>query len=141
MAERDELISDLAALIVAVLSQMEAAAWVRIVALASRLGVGEDDDQGAVEAALRRALAFDPVGLAEIAAMTGDSTANLNYLMNLAEAPAPVRLARMKVWRRSEVTGYLGRIAYRGPDGRRPYGSAAYLGDRDDDGEPGGEGD
>ena len=61
---------------------------------------------------------FDPVGLREISAMTGESTANLNYLMSSAPMsngtviqrpagspppPRPVQLARMKVWRRSEV--------------------------------------
>lgn len=80
---------------------------------------------------MARADGFDPVGIAEIAAMTGDSKQNLNYLMNLPGAPEPVELARMKVWRKSEVVQYLGKIGHRGPDGRRPWGSAAYVAGQD----------
>jgi len=82
--------------------------------LTSRLG----GDRLTVEAELREALRFDPVGLAEIAVMTGQSKQNLNYLLadvpvsngrmierpaGSPEPPVPVRLARMKVWRRSQV--------------------------------------
>ena len=82
--------------------------------LTSRLG----GDRLTVEAELREALRFDPVGLAEIAVMTGQSKQNLKYLMSSAPMsngtviqrpagspppPRPVQLARMKVWRRSEV--------------------------------------
>jgi predicted DNA-binding transcriptional regulator AlpA len=60
----------------------------------------------AVTPALRRALRFDPVGLAEISAMTGETAQNLNYLMGGPGVPRPVQLARMKVWRRSEAAAW-----------------------------------
>lgn len=52
---------------------------------------------------------FDPVGLAEIAAMTDPpmSAQLARYVMGRASAPKPVQLARLKVWRRSEVAPYL----------------------------------
>jgi hypothetical protein len=62
---------------------------------------------------------FDPVGLAEIAAITGDTQMNVDYLMGRPGAPEPVELARGKVWRESEVRAYFGAIDDRGPGGRR----------------------
>ncbi len=57
-----------------------------------------------------RADSFDPVGLAEIAAMIGESKQNTRYIMDRRvhrEAPAAVPLARGKVWKRTEVVKYL----------------------------------
>jgi hypothetical protein len=106
VADRDDMIGDLAALVAAVLAGDLAAARARGGDLTSRLGTA-GGDAGAVEAALRRALQFDPVGLAEISKMTGETIQNLNYLMNVPEAPAPAaRLARMKVWRRGDVVRF-----------------------------------
>jgi predicted DNA-binding transcriptional regulator AlpA len=103
VAERD-IIGQLAALVAAVLDADDVSAALHAADIRSRW-TGRW-----VEAGLRRALdfdpaarGFDPVGLAEIAQMTGESVQNLNYLMGAAGAPQPVRLARMKVWRRSEV--------------------------------------
>jgi predicted DNA-binding transcriptional regulator AlpA len=105
MANRDtDMIGQLAALVVAAYTRDSERAGVVAGEIGSRLGLaGEDPDAGEVHAALRAALRFDPVALAEIAGMTGESTANLNYLMSAPGSPRPVRLARMKVWRRSEV--------------------------------------
>jgi len=52
---------------------------------------------------------FDPVGLAEIAAMTSPPMSKqlARYVMGQEGAPKPRRLSRMKVWRRSEVIPYL----------------------------------
>jgi hypothetical protein len=65
---------------------------------------------------------FDPVGLAEIAAMTDPpvSAQHARYVMGLEGAPEPVALARMKVWRRSEVAPYLDAYAARLAAGWRP---------------------
>jgi predicted DNA-binding transcriptional regulator AlpA len=111
MPDRDtDMIGQLAALVVAVLARDHAAAEARAGEIGSRLGTREDAEPGAVHAALRAALRFDPVALAEIAEMTGESTANLNYLLSAPGSPRPVRLARMKVWRRSEVVVWWGSI-------------------------------
>lgn len=133
MAERDDMISALAALVTAVRDGARAAALAGARDLASRLG---DGDAAEVEAELRAALRFDPVGLAEIGRLTTDSAANLHYLMNLPGAPEPVRLARMKVWRQSDVVPYLAQIGLRGANGRRPWGSAANVGEDGDPQEP-----
>ena len=94
----DDLVGHLAVVVAAVLAGYAPAA--RSTAyLTARLS----GDSPAVEAGLRAALRFDPAGLAEIKAMTGESVQNLNYLMGSPGAPRPVQLARMKVWRRSEV--------------------------------------
>ena len=104
MADRDTaLIGRLAALVAAVLACDQVSPGLYAGDVCARLDLGQDADAGEVHAALRAALRFDPVALAEIAQMTGESTANLNYLMSAPGSPRPVRLARMKVWRRSEV--------------------------------------
>lgn len=61
---------------------------------------------------------FDPVGLAEIAEMIGESKQNTRYIMDRdvhPAAPEPKVLARGKVWPRAEVIRYL-RAAGRLPD-------------------------
>lgn len=119
MADRDDMIRGLAALVAAVLAGDRAAARARGGDLASRLGLSGAGELGAAEAALLTALRFDPVGLIEIAAMTGDSPQSVNYLLGLPGAPEPVALARGKVWRESEVVPYFAGIDDRGPSGRR----------------------
>jgi predicted DNA-binding transcriptional regulator AlpA len=97
--ENEDLIGRLAELVAAVLAGDQVSAGVHAGDVSLRL----DAREALVEPALRRVLRFDPVGLAEISAMTGESVQNLNYLMREWDPPPPVRLARMKVWRRSEV--------------------------------------
>jgi predicted DNA-binding transcriptional regulator AlpA len=105
VADRDtDLIGRLAALVVAAYTRDSERAGMVAGDVCARLGLAWDETEaGEVHAALRAALRFDPVALAEIAGMTGESTANLNYLLSAPGSPRPVRLARMKVWRRSEV--------------------------------------
>lgn len=136
MADRDDMIRGLAALVAAVLAGDRAAARARGGDLASLLGLSGVGDLGAVEAALLTALRFDPVGLIEIAAMTGDSPQSVNYLMGLPGAPEPAQLARGKVWPRQPVAEYFARIGDRGAGGRRTSGSAAYLAGPHDGQEP-----
>jgi predicted DNA-binding transcriptional regulator AlpA len=93
MDDDDDLIGLLAGLVAAVLAGDLVVARSRARRIAAQLPPGAE----------LRAAVFDPVGLAEIAAWTGESKQNLNYLMGSASAPEPVRLARMKVWRQSEV--------------------------------------
>lgn len=103
MADRDEdLIGNLAALVAAVLDGDMPEAGTLAGHLTMRLGATRPAVAG-VEAELRAALRFDPAGLAEITAMTGETKQSLNYLMGAPGSPRPVHLARMKVWRRSEV--------------------------------------
>jgi predicted DNA-binding transcriptional regulator AlpA len=104
VTDRDtDLIGRIAALVAAALACDQVSPGLYAGDVCARLGLGGDADAGEVHAALRAALRFDPVALAEIAEMTGESTANLNYLLSAPGSPRPVRLARMKVWRRSEV--------------------------------------
>jgi hypothetical protein len=102
MTDHDEdLIGHLATIAAAVLNGQLPAARAAAADLAALLDLellGAD-----LAAEVRMALRFDPVGLAEISAMTGESKQNLNYLMAGSGVPAPVRLARMKVWRRQAV--------------------------------------
>ena len=105
----DDVIGDLAAIVAAVLDGDLPAAVARGENLAARLGATWPGAIG-VEGALRAELRFDPVGLAEIAAMTGETAQLLNYLMGTPGAPQPVHLARMKVWRRSDVVVWWGSI-------------------------------
>lgn len=99
--EQGDAIRSLAALVTAVLDTD--LPTVRAIGenLTAQLAVNCPGARG-IEGALRAELRFDPVGLAEIAAMTGETAQLINYLMGTPGAPAPVRLARMKVWRRSE---------------------------------------
>ena len=65
---------------------------------------------------------FDPVGLTEIAAMTDPPMTRQHaaWLMGQEGAPEPRLLARMKVWRRSEVEPYLKEHSARVAAGWRP---------------------
>jgi hypothetical protein len=75
----------------------------------------EEESGGAAEsftgydAAMTREDGFDPVGITEIAGLPDPPMSKqlAVYVMNGEEAPEPVQLARMKVWRASEVIPYL----------------------------------
>jgi hypothetical protein len=105
MPECNDAIGYLAAIVAAALGGDLAAARARSADLEALLAAKWPGARG-VGGGLRAELRFDPVGLAEIAAMTGETAQNINYLMGASTSPPPprpVQLARMKVWRRSEV--------------------------------------
>jgi len=99
MTDDDMIIRHLTAVVVAALAGDHPAAQADANGLRVLLGVGPLEFADALRVALR----FDPVGLAEIAEMTGESKQLLDYLLRGHGAPRSVQLARMKVWRRSEV--------------------------------------
>jgi predicted DNA-binding transcriptional regulator AlpA len=99
MTDDDVIIRHLTAVVVAALDGDLPAARADAEGIVVLLGVGVNE----FDAALRVALRFDPVGLAEVAEMTGESKQLLDYLLRGPGAPRPVHLARMKVWRRSEI--------------------------------------
>jgi hypothetical protein len=60
VAEQDDTVRELSRLLVAALACDEPAGARAADRIATRLGIGEDDDAGATEAVLRRALGMPP---------------------------------------------------------------------------------
>jgi hypothetical protein len=120
------MIGRLAALVAAVLDgdQVSAGAYAGDVCLWVTGAAGSPD---AVEAGLLAALRFDPVGIAEIAEMAGESKQNANHLMGLPGAPAAVQLSRGKVWRAAEVRAFLTALGDRSAGGRQLKDGEEYI--------------